>query len=181
MSQISCPYIASDVTVHSGQLSTKVFPIKVSCTKFSGECLIVANCGLCCDELRTLETTVKQNLMSCGGLVWAEKWRQIVELETFPRMSSGYWPQWQGRRHRLFWKQWDWNPKIGSPEQAGSLVGGLGGARVMIASRKSKGETGDLLASAKKAGQEARDVLLAGAPLIQLPSRCSLTFLQWYV
>jgi|ERR1712216_1096145 len=59
--------------------------------------------------------------------------------------------------------------------QEGSLVGGLGGARVLIASRKgsSRGETqGALLASAKK----ARDVLLAGAPLAQLPSSlyCSL-------
>ena len=46
----------------------------------------------------------------------------------------------------------------------------------MIASRARKGETGALLASAKKAGQEARDVLLAGAPLIQLPSRFALPF-----
>merc|ERR1712192_112014 len=51
-----------------------------------------------------------------------------------------------------------------------------GGARVLIASRSkgsSRGETqGALLASAKK----ARDVLLAGAPLAQLPSSlyCSL-------
>jgi len=61
-------------------------------------------------------------------------------------------------------------------EKGGSLVGGLGGARVMITSRKNKGETGALLASAKKAGQEARDVLLAAAPLVQLPSSlyCSL-------
>merc|ERR1719182_208473 len=46
----------------------------------------------------------------------------------------------------------------------------------MITSRKNKGETGALLASAKKAGQEARDVLLAAAPLVQLPSSlyCSL-------
>lgn len=51
--------------------------------------------------------------------------------------------------------------------QEGSLVGGLGGARVVIASRKGRGETEALLASAKK----ARDVLLAGAPLVQLPSR----------
>ena len=58
--------------------------------------------------------------------------------------------------------------------QEGSLVGGLGGARVLIASRKgARGESqGALLASAKK----ARDVLLAGAPLAQLPSRFVLAF-----
>ena len=49
----------------------------------------------------------------------------------------------------------------------------MGGARVMITSRESsRGETERaLLESARKAGQKARDVLLAGAPLIQLPSR----------
>ena len=56
--------------------------------------------------------------------------------------------------------------KLSKVMQEGSLVGGLGGARVLIASRKVGGE-GSLLASANR----AREVLLAGAPLIQLPSR----------
>jgi len=63
----------------------------------------------------------------------------------------------------------------GEKAQEGSLVGGLGGARVVIASRKGKGETEALLASAKK----ARDVLLAGAPLVQLPSSLYCSFLAY--
>ena len=98
MSQISCPYIASDVTVHSGQLSTKVFPIKVSCTQFSGECLIVANCGLCCDELRTLETTVKKIWWVAGA--WFE-------------LKNGA-------------KQWNWRPSPACPAATGHSGRGEG-------------------------------------------------------
>ena len=51
------------------------------------------------------------------------------------------------------------------------MVGGLGGAQVVIATRKVKQESGKaFLESARKAG---RDALLAGAPLVQLPSRFS--------
>ena len=51
------------------------------------------------------------------------------------------------------------------------MVGGLGGAQVVIATRKVKQESGKVfLESARKAG---RDALLAGAPLVQLPSRYS--------
>ena len=55
------------------------------------------------------------------------------------------------------------------------MVGGLGGAQVVIATRKVKQESGKaFLESARKAG---RDALLAGAPLVQLPSRYSYSFL----
>ena len=94
-------------------------------------------------------------------------------------MSNGYWPLWPGRRHRLFGKRVIAILKLdrlSKVSQEGSLVGGLGGARVVIASRKGKGETEALLTSAKK----ARDVLLAGAPLVQLPSRFALPFIIWF-
>jgi len=56
----------------------------------------------------------------------------------------------------------------GEKGKEGSLVGGLGGAQVVIATRKVKQESGKaFLESARKAG---KDALLAGAPLVQLPS-----------